>query len=158
MTSKACTAYIFSDAEYLHFTYTQVNVSDGNKMLQLIRWFQSAADPKYRVFLIGGVPSRWRELSDDSRTGAIWQRVYETLDAIHPWHVGRWSSIHYGNWYYNERIAKDAARCSELGILYMPTMCKFKFTYAICHLNESPPYLDVPLSARLHNRARIFYA
>ena len=94
-------------------------------MLQLIEWFKTMAEPKYRVFLVGGVPSRWRDLTGDSRTAPIWRDVYESLDGIHPWHVGRWSSISYSDWWYNNRIARDAARCAELGILYMPTMCKF---------------------------------
>ena len=94
-------------------------------MLQLIEWFKTMAEPKYRVFLVGGVPSRWRDLTGDSITAPIWRDVYESLDGIHPWHVGRWSSISYSDWWYNNRIARDAARCAELGILYMPTMCKF---------------------------------
>lgn len=97
-------------------------MSDANKVLELIQWFQTEADLKYRVFLIGGVPSRWRDLSGDSRSASVWQNVYESLDGIHPWHVGRWSSIEYFDWWHANRIAKDAERCSQLGILYMPTM------------------------------------
>ena len=99
-------------------------MSDTKKMLDLINWFRIEADPKYRVFLIGGVPSRWRDLTSDSREGSEWKNIYESLDGIHPWHVGRWSSISYSQWWYENRIAKDAERCTELGILYMPTMCK----------------------------------
>lgn len=93
-------------------------------MLELIEWFKTA-ETRYRVFLIGGVPSRWRELTVDSREGSEWQQVYESLDGIHPWHVGRWSTISDFNWWFDNRIAKDAARCAELGILYMPTMCEW---------------------------------
>ena len=99
-------------------------MSDANKVLELIQWFKNEADPKYRVFLIGGVPSRWRDLSGDSRSDSIWQTVYESLDGIHPWHAGRWSTIDYFIWWYENRITKDAELCSQLGKLYMPTMCK----------------------------------
>ncbi|KAL7504285.1 hypothetical protein ACHAXN_001969 [Cyclotella atomus] len=125
--------HITSSSSYLHHNglpvlriygigFKAVNVSNANKMLQLIEWFKTMAEPKYRVFLVGGVPSRWRDLTGDSRTAPIWRDVYESLDGIHPWHVGRWSSISYFDWWYNNRIARDAARCAELGILYMPTM------------------------------------
>lgn len=102
----------------------QINVSNATKMLELIQWFQVEAEPKYRVFLIGGVPSGWRELISDSRDDPLWQTVYESLDVIHPWHVGRWSTIENFDLYYENRIVRDAERCKELGILYMPTMCK----------------------------------
>jgi hypothetical protein len=95
-------------------------------MLELIRWLQSEADPKYRVFLIGGVPSRWRELVVDSRPEPVWRSVYESLSGLHPWHVGRWSTIRSFNLYYHDIIEKDVAWCSEQGILYMPTMCKWR--------------------------------
>ena len=93
-------------------------------MLDLIRWFKTESDPRYRVFLIGGVPSGWRELTNDSRSSPLWQTVYESLDGIHPWHVGRWSSTDNFDLYYENIIAKDAIRCLQLGIYYMPTMCK----------------------------------
>lgn len=93
-------------------------------MAKLINWFQSEADPKYRVFLIGGVPSQWRDLAGDSREAVAWRGIYESLDGIHPWHVGRWRSISSFKLYNDHRIVKDAELCSELGILYMPTMCK----------------------------------
>ena len=101
-----------------------MKVSDTDKMAKLIEWFKSEADPKYRVFLIGGVPSQWRDLTGDSRDDVAWRGIYESLDGIHPWHVGRWRSVGSFKWYHDNRIAKDAKLCLELGILYMPTMCK----------------------------------
>lgn len=123
------------------FYISQVNVSDANKMLKLIEWFKTTAEPKYRVFLIGGVPSRWRDLTDDSRTAPIWRTVYESLDGIHPWHVGRWSSISYSNWWYNNRIAQDAALCAERGILYMPTMWP---GFSWKNLKKDTPVNEIP--------------
>ncbi|KAL3791318.1 hypothetical protein HJC23_006047 [Cyclotella cryptica] len=102
--------------------FKSVKVSDTVKMANLIQWFKSEADPKYRVFLIGGVPSGWRNLTLDSREPIAWRGIYESLDGIHPWHVGRWGSIVGFETYYRNTIAKDAELCAELGILYMPTM------------------------------------
>eukprot|EP00956_Cyclotella_meneghiniana_P018858 scaffold31775_cov79-Cyclotella_meneghiniana.AAC.7 len=80
------------------------------------------APPRYRVFLIGGVPAGWRDLTDDSREDLEWSGIYESLDGIHPWHVGRWASLEGFESYFKTRIAYDATLCEELGILYMPTM------------------------------------
>lgn len=103
----------------------QSNVTDTKKIAELINWFKFHALPRYRVFLIGGVPSGWRELTMDSRENEEWRSVYQSFDGIHPWHVGRWASIVGFESYYQNIIAADAALCEELGILYMPTMCEY---------------------------------
>jgi hypothetical protein len=74
------------------------------------------------VFLIGGVPSNWRERIKDSRKELEWKGIYESLDGLNPWHVGRWTSINGFEQYYNDKIAKDGILCEQLGILYMPVM------------------------------------
>ncbi|KAL7428316.1 hypothetical protein ACHAXH_002375 [Discostella pseudostelligera] len=102
--------------------FNAVNVTDTTKMAALIKWFQTDADEKYRAFLIGGVPSKWRELKDDSRNGSAWKNIYDSLDGIHPWHVGRWNSISSFDTYHTNTILNDAAYCESKGILYMPTM------------------------------------
>jgi hypothetical protein len=102
--------------------FLQSNVTDTDKLAELIDWFKFSAAPQYRVFLIGGVPSGWRDLTLDSRENIEWQDIYQSFDAIHPWHVGRWASITGFETYYRNTIVEDAALCEELGILYMPTM------------------------------------
>jgi hypothetical protein len=77
------------------------------------------------VFLVGGVPSGWRNLTLDSRENVEWKSIYQSFDAIHPWHVGRWASINGFETYFKNTITADAALCAELNILYMPTMCKY---------------------------------
>jgi hypothetical protein len=102
--------------------FTAVNVTDTTKMAAFIKWFQTDAPEKYRVFLVGGVPSRWRDLTGDSRSGNEWKNIYKSLDGIHPWHVGRWSSISNFDTYHTDIILNDAAYCATNGIRYMPTM------------------------------------
>ena len=102
--------------------FNEVNIDDTKKMADLIKWFQSEADAKYRVFLIGGVPSRWRKGIVDSRSGKDWQQIFKSLNGIHPWHVGRWSTVKQGQIYYKNIIKKDASTCAKSGQLYMPTM------------------------------------
>ena len=102
--------------------FTHVPASSyPNKMIQLINWLQNEAPSKYRVFLIAGVPRGWRDRNEDSYTGKVWKLIYESVDAIHPWFVGRWKTIQdFEN--YMPVIAKDAKYCKNRGILYMPTM------------------------------------
>jgi len=102
--------------------FATVNVSDTTKMAALIKWLQNDAPAAYRVFLVGGVPSRWRTLDGDSRTDPAWKGIYDSLDAIHPWHVGRWKSISAFDTYYTNTISADATYCASKGILYLPTM------------------------------------
>ena len=99
------------------------------KMQNLINWFHGLPDSggntapqKYQAFVMGGVPSKWKDRTGDSRTAAVWKDVYESLDAIHPWYVGRWSSINNFYNYYNNIISRDANYCAQMGILYIPTM------------------------------------
>ncbi|KAL7511007.1 hypothetical protein ACHAXN_007921 [Cyclotella atomus] len=98
------------------------NVTDTDKIAELIQWFRFDADPRFRVLLVGGVPSGWRTLSLDSRENVKWRSIYQSFDAIHPWHVGRWASINGFETYFKNTISADAVLCAELGILYMPTM------------------------------------
>jgi hypothetical protein len=102
--------------------FKEVNIDDTKKMLDLIDWFQNKADAKYRVFLIGGVPARWRDSIMDARPGKDWQKIYKALNGIHPWHVGRWTTTKLGQIYYKNVIKKDASTCAKNGQLYMPTM------------------------------------
>ena len=110
------------DCSIICFLCAQSNVTDTDKIAELIQWFRLEAPPRYRVFLIGGVPAGWRDLTDDSREDLEWSGIYESLDGIHPWHVGRWASLEGFESYFKTRIAYDATLCEELGILYMPTM------------------------------------
>eukprot|EP01082_Thalassiosira_pseudonana_P015157 g13778.t1 g13778 contig9:413217-414998(+) len=102
--------------------FVDVNVSDTSRLAELIEWFKNGADPKYRVFLIGGVPTGWRERVHDARSEEEWTTIYQSLDGIHPWHVGRFATLNGFDTYFRNIIAKDAELCNELGILYMPTM------------------------------------
>jgi hypothetical protein len=102
--------------------FKHIPVNDTVGMLNLIRWFQSVAAGKYRVFLLGGVPGKWRDGTGDSRPEVGWKNVYNALDGLQPWHVGRWQDSAGFNRYYSDYIARDAAYCKERGILYMPTM------------------------------------
>jgi hypothetical protein len=99
-----------------------IAIDDTPGMQDLINWLKSEAAGKYRVFVLGGVPGKWRDGTGDSRPGTAWKNIYDSLDGIQPWHVGRWKDSAEFDAYYLNFIAKDAAYCKEKGILYMPTM------------------------------------
>ena len=102
--------------------FTHVNVSDTSKMATFIKWMKVDAPVKYRVFLIGGIPSRWRDLTGDSRSDPAWKEIYDSLNGIHPWHVGRWNSISTFDSFHTNTILKDSAYCADKRIWYLPTM------------------------------------
>ena len=125
-----CTNICYNLLSFIIKNYDNAHLPDCPiKMQNLINWFQGKPDSggntaaaKYQTYVIGGVPSRWNELSGDSRTATVWKSVYDSLDGIHPWLVGRWTTITNFNNYYNNVISRDASYCASKGILYMPTM------------------------------------
>eukprot|EP00579_Thalassiosira_antarctica_P017962 CAMPEP_0201927842 /NCGR_PEP_ID=MMETSP0903-20130614/19609_1 /ASSEMBLY_ACC=CAM_ASM_000552 /TAXON_ID=420261 /ORGANISM="Thalassiosira antarctica, Strain CCMP982" /LENGTH=633 /DNA_ID=CAMNT_0048466135 /DNA_START=34 /DNA_END=1932 /DNA_ORIENTATION=+ len=121
--------------------FESVKVTDTNRLADLIDWFQNRAEPKYRVFLIGGVPSAWRDLDNDSREEPEWKGIYDSLDGIHPWHVGRWQDIKGFDNYYNSKISLDADYCNGKRILYMPTMWP---GFSWHNLKDNSPVNQIP--------------
>ncbi|AYA62823.3 hypothetical protein [Alteromonas sp. RKMC-009] len=102
---------------------------------KILRFFKNAKDKKYRAFVVAGVPSMWRSAADknqfDSRKSdaAINSKLeaYSSLysqhyiDAIHPWHVGRYKQYRFKN-YYEQVILKDIEIAKDNGIMYIPTV------------------------------------
>ena len=43
--------------------------------------------------VMGGVPTYWRTLSNDSQTDPAWAAAYRAFDIISPWSVGRYSTL-----------------------------------------------------------------
>ena len=99
-----------------------VEITDVNGMQRLINWLRSPSSGKYRVWLLGGIPSQWRNQGGDSRKGDGWKKIFHSMDGIAPWHVARYSNTDEFDDYFQETIAVDAAYCKERGIVYMPTM------------------------------------
>lgn len=73
------------------------------------------------VYVIGGVPSRWRELTKDADPDPEWQGVYQALDMISPWTVGRYGSDGVDDW-KTTKIIPDLAETNAKGIDYMPVI------------------------------------
>jgi hypothetical protein len=84
---------------------------------QLINYFQSTAAPKYRAYVVGGVPFDWRTGGGDVKPG--YSSVFDKYDLVSPWSVGR-----YGNTsgFDNDfsKIQGDKNYTASKGIGYAP--------------------------------------
>jgi hypothetical protein len=88
----------------------------------LVDFFRKNPDPRLRVTLMGGVPSRWRTLGRDSKQHPEWAAVYRSFDVISPWAVGRFRDEHGADRFAREWIRPDVAEARAVGAEYMPVV------------------------------------
>jgi hypothetical protein len=81
--------------------------------LNVITWFKSQG-----VYVIGGVPTWWRQGINDSRPG--FSDAYHAFHAISPWMVGRARTPDDLDSYYQNANVGDYADCQAHGIDYLP--------------------------------------
>jgi chitodextrinase len=81
--------------------------------LEVINWFKAQG-----CYVIGGVPTWWRQGINDSRPGFF--DVYTAFNMISPWMVGRASNVGELDSYYNNVNIGDQAECNARGIDYQP--------------------------------------
>jgi hypothetical protein len=81
----------------------------------LISWFKEQG-----FYVIGGIPTNWRECVIDSKPD--FQDVYQSLDMISPWFVGRFSGLSGADEYLDKQWKQDFAQTQSLGIDYMPVI------------------------------------
>ena len=108
--------------------------------MELVNFFENNPDPKYRVTLMGGVPTWWRILQNDSLTDPAWADFYCALDVISPWTVGRYRSDMEVD-LYKLTMMQDMAAATECGAEYMPVV--FPGT-AFHNENHSNLFNDTP--------------
>jgi hypothetical protein len=95
---------------------------DPEQAKQIVSWFKTGAPADCRVTYMGGVPSRWRTLGNDSRKDAGWREVYAMMDVIQPWTVGRYGNEEGVDRWKTEELVPDLALTKEQGQLYMPVI------------------------------------
>ena len=83
----------------------------------VINWFKSQG-----VTVMGGVPTYWRTLQNDSYTNAAWTPVYLSFDVISPWAVGRFGNNSGADNYTANVTIPDLAECKTNAIDYMPVV------------------------------------
>lgn len=81
--------------------------------LDVIQWFKSQG-----CYVMGGVPTYWREGRNDSRAGYL--DVYHAFNMISPWMVGRIGDAAGSDWFYQNVNLGDQADCNARGIDYQP--------------------------------------
>lgn len=92
--------------------------SDTAAALALIRWFQNTARTTY----IGGTPAYWRSLSRDANPDPAWAGVYQAMDVVQPWTVGRYGDLAGVERWRTEQFVPDLAATSAHQQLYMPVI------------------------------------
>lgn len=75
-----------------------------------------------RAFYMGGVPEGWRSLTGASRPEAGWREVYDAMDALQPWTVGRFSDSAGADAFRRNFLTPDMAEARSRGKLYMPVV------------------------------------
>ena len=96
--------------------------TDAKTAKELIGWFKSGADEKYRVTYMGGTPARWNTLTRDSRTDPEWAEVYAMMDVVQPWNVGRYGTLDAVNQWKDEVLIPDVKKAAANHQMYMPVV------------------------------------
>jgi len=85
--------------------------------LTVINQFKSAG-----FSVVGGVPTYWRTLNNDSQSDPAWADVYRAFDILSPWAVGRYGDNAGADSFQQNLIGPDLALTRSLGLDYMPVI------------------------------------
>ena len=96
--------------------------ADPKAAAELIDWFKSKAPEPYRVTYMGGTPSRWRRLTNDSRTDPAWAEVYAAMDVVQPWTVGRYGTLEAVDRWREDMLDPDIKLAAANHQTYMPVV------------------------------------
>ena len=108
---------------------------------EIVRWFQSGAEPRYRVTYVGGTPARWRTLTADAARDPGWAAVYRMMDVVQPWTVGRYRTAAQADEWRSNQLAPDLAELRRNGQLYMPVIFP---GFSWHNLNRDAPRNEIP--------------
>ncbi|KOX04734.1 xylosidase [Micromonospora sp. NRRL B-16802] len=81
--------------------------------LEVVNWFKAQG-----CYVIGGVPTYWRQGVNDSRAGFL--DVYHAFNMLSPWMVGRTGTLEGLDWFHTNVNVPDLADCAARGIDYQP--------------------------------------
>lgn len=111
--------------------------NDPAAALRLIEWFRDEAGVTY----LGGTPAYWRTLSNDAATDPRWAAVYQAMDGIQPWSVGRYNTTAAVDRWRTERLEPDLAATAQRRQVYMPVVFPGFSWY---NLNRTAPQNQIP--------------
>ncbi len=107
--------------------------------------FHTTNVPRLAARVIGGVPGRWRELTDDSQSDPGWANVYAMFDVIQPWSVGWLRDDESTDWVRTNFIEPDLELLRSRGQGYMPVIFPgFSWQNLWRNRGESWPLNQVP--------------
>jgi len=110
---------------------------DVPSALAIINWFRSTANVTY----MGGTPAYWRTNSNDAWPDPAWTGVYQAMDVIQPWTVGRYGTLaDVDNW-LNTRIVPDLAATAASNRIYMPVIFP---GYSFYNADHTKPQNEIP--------------
>ena len=90
--------------------------ADAQVAKDLIAWF------KERVTYMGGTPSRWGTLTNDSKKTEDWGEVYAMMDIVQPWTVGRYSTLALADRWKDTMLVPDLQKTAGNNQIYMPVI------------------------------------
>ena len=97
----------------LGFTVRDLSPSQA---ADLISFFRTAKVP---ATVLGASSAHWRLLDGDSRHEPEWASIYQSLDIISPWTVGRFKDDAGADRFAKQFLIPDLAETKRLGIDYM---------------------------------------
>lgn len=106
-------------------------------VLEIVRWFQDTA----HVRVMGGVPAGWRTLSAASSSNPGWNKVYDAIDIVQPWTVGRYSTLQAVDRWKKTHLIPDIAETHKHRQEYMPVIFP---GFSWHNLNRNSPRNQIP--------------
>ena len=84
---------------------------------EVINFFKSAG-----LTVMGGLPTYWRTLNNDTQSDPAWAAVFRSFDIISPWSVGRYGDIAGADNFRQNLIVPDLAEAVANVREYMPVI------------------------------------
>jgi len=116
-------------------------MGEPEEVARLINWFKNNAEEKYRVTLMGGVPTKWRMLTGDSKSDPQWGDIYRSYDILSPWTVGRFRDNEGADRYLRDYVNPDKAECDKHNIDYLPVVFP---GFSTNNLKPEKPFNEIP--------------
>jgi hypothetical protein len=112
------------------------HLQDAQLGLDIVQWFKAQG-----CTVIGGVPASWGTLTRDSNTDPAWNKVYDALDIVQPWTVGRYASVQEADEWKASHLIPDMERTRNHGQMYMPVIFP---GFSWHNLNRNSPENQIP--------------
>jgi len=102
----------------------------------ILDWFHHSAEKKYQATIMGGVNDNWQTQGDD------WKAVYNKMDIISPWAVGRFGDDKGADKFRDRTVVPDKAYCDAHKIDYLPVIFPGFSWYNLRH--GKSPFNQIP--------------